>query len=87
MESTLFHKLDSLIEKLHDYPGCDSKTLVIRKTLWIATLMGFFATLFLTLAFILFAPGLTILITYGYVMLCCHYYLPRCLFRIGPARN
>lgn len=69
MESTLFHKLDSLIEKLHDYPGCDSKTLVIRKTLWIATLMGFFATLFLTLAFILFAPGLTILITYGYVML------------------
>lgn len=69
MNSTLLHTLNLWVEKRHNYTGCDSKTLVIRKTLWIATLMGFFATLFLTVAFLLFAPQLTILITYGYVML------------------
>lgn len=69
MKSALVHRIDFLIEKLHDYPGCDSKTLVIRKTLWIATIIGFLATLLLTAAFLLFAPQLTILIRYGYVML------------------
>ena len=70
MGNSLFQKLDSWAEQLVSFPGCDQKTLNIRKTMWIATVFGMFHVILHTGAFLIFAPqALHLLINYGYTLL------------------
>ena len=66
----LFQKLDLWAEQLVGFPGCDQKTLNIRKTMWIATVFGLVHVILHTGAFLIFAPqSLHLLINYGYKLL------------------
>ncbi|MDP2888065.1 MAG: ATP-binding protein [Bacteroidota bacterium] len=70
METTRFQKLDLWAERLVSFPGCDQKTLNIRKTMWIATVFGQVHVILHTAAFLIFAPqSLHLLINYGYKLL------------------
>lgn len=70
MKTTLFQKLDLWAERLVSFPGCDQKTLNIRKTMWIATVFGQVHVILHTGAFLIFAPqSLHLLINYGYKLL------------------
>lgn len=67
MQKSLLQKLDLWVEQLVDYPGCDQKTLNVRKTMWIGTLFGLFHVISHTVAFLIFFPqALHLLINYGY---------------------
>lgn len=70
MGKSLIQKLDLWAERLVSFPGCDQKTLNIRKTMWIATVFGMFHVILHTGAFLIFAPqSLHLLINYGYKLL------------------
>jgi signal transduction histidine kinase/DNA-binding response OmpR family regulator len=69
MAASLKTNIDEWISKLLDYPGCDNKTLIIRKTIWIHSVGSLIAILALTFGFIFFVPQLTILIYYGVILL------------------
>jgi hypothetical protein len=70
METARFQKLDLWAERLVSFPGCDQKTLNIRKTIWIATVFGLVHVILHTGAFLIFAPqSLHLLINYGYKLL------------------
>lgn len=70
MQKSFFRKLDVWIEQLVGYPGCDQKTLNVRKTMWIATVFGLVHVILHTLAFLIFFPqALHLLISYGYTLL------------------
>ena len=70
MGKSLFQKLDLWAERLVSFPGCDQKTLNVRKTMWIATVFGMFHVILHTGAFLIFAPqSLHLLINYGYTLL------------------
>jgi signal transduction histidine kinase/DNA-binding response OmpR family regulator len=63
-----WHRLNSWLERVLDYPGCDIKTLLMRKTIWIYTIGSLIAIVALTLGFLICIPRLTILINYGAVL-------------------
>lgn len=69
MAKLLKTNLDEWISKLLDFPGCDNKTLILRKTIWIHAVGSAIAILALTLSFVFFVPQLTILINYGVILL------------------
>lgn len=70
MQKNLLQKLDLWVEQLVGYPGCDKKTLNVRKTMWIATVFGLFHVVLHTGAFLIFFPqALRLLINYGYTLL------------------
>jgi len=68
MAKTSRHGFNDHIDNLLDYPGCDSKTLMLRKTSWIMSLISLGAVISLTVGFLIFAPSLTLLITYGIIL-------------------
>lgn len=69
MEKNLTTKFNLRIEKILNYPGCDKKTLIIKKTIWTHAMGSLIAIIGLTLGFVLFVPQLTILIYYGSILL------------------
>ncbi len=68
MHTGIWHRLNLWLESALDYPGCDLKTRLMRKTYWVLTLGSLVAILALTLGFLIFIPRLTILINYGIVL-------------------
>lgn len=64
----IWHRLNGWLESALDYPGCDLKTRLMRKTYWVLTLGSLVAIVALTLGFLIFVPRLTILINYGIVL-------------------
>jgi len=70
MQPRLLQRINLWIEHLVGYPGCDQKTLNIRKTMWIATVFGLFHVILHTGVFLIFFPQtLHLLINYGYSLL------------------
>ena len=69
MEKTLKNKISQRIDKLLRYPGCDEKTLSMRKTLWGCTLIGFLYTCIVTPLTQIFQPDAPVRIYYSYFML------------------
>lgn len=69
MPKDILQLVNSRVESWITYPGCDMKTLMMRKTYWVLTLGSLMAIVALTLGFLIFIPGLTILISYGAVLI------------------
>lgn len=62
-------KIDQRIDNFLSYPGCDDKTLSMRKTLWGCTLIGFLYTCIVTPLTQVFQPDALGRIYYSYFML------------------
>jgi signal transduction histidine kinase/DNA-binding response OmpR family regulator len=69
MLKDFWQRLNSRVESALDYPGCDLKTRMMRKTYWVLTLGSLIAIVMLTLGFLIFIPRLTILINYGVILI------------------
>lgn len=69
MRKGFLQKLNPWLEKKLSYPGCTHNKLVGHQSVWKNTLTSFISTLLLTLGLLIFAPQLTLLIHYGYVLL------------------
>jgi signal transduction histidine kinase/DNA-binding response OmpR family regulator len=69
MAKSFASEINQRVEKLLNYPGCDKKTLIIKKTIWTHAMGSLIAIMGLTLGFVFFVPQLTILIYYGSILL------------------
>ncbi len=71
MALPIITKIDGSITRLLDFPGCDKKTLNIRKTIWLATLFALFDVFGMFILFGIIAPQLfqTVLLQYGYFLI------------------
>ncbi len=67
--SLKFDAVNALIDRILNYEGCDSKTLMLRRHNWIMSLSTLIPVCFLTIGFIIFTPQLTLLITYGFILI------------------
>lgn len=69
MKQSLLQKLNLRIERILSYPGCDQKTLILNKNLWITCVVGLIYTTLLILISYLINPGYKILISYGLALI------------------
>ena len=69
MEKTLKTKINERIDKLLTYPGCDEKTLSIRKTLWLYSFLGIFYIIFIVSVKLIFQPQALVTIYYCYYLI------------------
>jgi len=70
MGKILLQKPNLWVGQLVSFPGCDQKTLNVRKTMWIATVFGLVHVILHTGIFLIFFPqALHLLINYGYTLL------------------
>ena len=68
MEKTLKIKINRRIDKLLSFPGCDEKTLSMRKTLWGCTLIGFLYIASVIPVKLIFQPQALVTIYYCYYL-------------------
>ena len=68
MEKNLKIKINRRIDKLLIYPGCDEKTLSMRKTLWGCTLIGFLYIASVIPVKLIFQPQALVTIYYCYYL-------------------
>jgi len=69
MQQSLLQKLNLAIERFLSYPGCDQKTLIMNKNLWITCVVGLIYTTLLGVISYLINPGYKILISYGLALI------------------
>ena len=69
MEKNLKIKINRRIDKLLTYPGCDEKTLSIRKTLWLYSFLGIFYIVFIVSVKLIFQPQALVTIYYCYYLI------------------
>jgi signal transduction histidine kinase/AraC-like DNA-binding protein len=63
------YRIKNRVERILDYPGCDSSTLMLRKLVWTMSLFSFIPICGLTFCSLLFFPQLTLLIGYSTILM------------------
>jgi signal transduction histidine kinase/DNA-binding response OmpR family regulator len=69
MEKSLIIRINERIDKLLSYPGCDEKTLSIRKTLWIYNFLAIFYIVFIVTVKLIYQPQALVTIYYCYYLI------------------
>lgn len=69
MGKSLINKINERIEKILSYPGCDKKTLSIRKTIWLSNLLGLCYMVFILTIKLIFQPHALVTIYFCYYLI------------------